>query len=313
VLALGGRPASARAQYAQRDNPYAYDLRLAIFPAAFQTGVSQTYFGSALRAEVDLSRRFTLSAAVRVPWLVLVGDADAQGFALRAALAWNFVDRVDSEKLAGTVYPEDTPAISEHPGSSFEVPTNQRLGSPRFRPPDADHDGSAAVRSVHALRLGYDLVRSVQREHPDVPLSADPLAASPDELFYQNTVHAFHLGYAWAKHWNLSPASVGQREVGWRRFYLDAIVTFDPLARSELIGTDPGWAQKDRKFFPAGLRIGMEGAIDALLRRAPGVGFAYSVELGVLPATRGIDFEPYLFVGLGLEFDLVLQPHRLPR
>ena len=45
----------------------------------------------------------------------------------------------------------------------------------------------------------------------------------------------------------------------------------------------------------------MEGSINGLLPRTPGVGFAYSLELGVLPAPDVL--EGYLFVGLGLALD----------
>jgi len=297
---------SARAQYAPRDNPYAYDLRLGLFPVAFQAGVSQTQFGSALRAEVDLSRRFMLSAAARVPWLVLVGDAGSQGFAVRADVAWNFVDRVDSEPLVGTVYADDTPVVSAQVGSDFDVPVSQRLGSPRFKPPDADRDHQASIRSVHALRLGYDFVRSVERDTQSAPNNLLPTGEDASDLLYQNTIHAFHLGYAWGKHWNLSPASVGKREIGWRRFYLDALLTLDPLADSKPLGQARSLPQTKRDFFPVGVRLGMEGSIAALLRRTPGLGFGYSLELGALPATSGVD--GYIFVGLGLAFDVALAP-----
>ena len=57
------------------------------------------------------------------------------------------------------------------------------------------------------------------------------------------------------------------------------------------------------KFFGLGARVGMEGAIDALVRDVPGFGFAYSLELGALPGRAGL--EGYLFVGLGAAFDVI--------
>ena len=50
----------------------------------------------------------------------------------------------------------------------------------------------------------------------------------------------------------------------------------------------------------------VEGSIGALLRRAPGVGFGYSLEVGAWPARHGP--EGYLFVGLGLELDFMSRP-----
>ena len=52
----------------------------------------------------------------------------------------------------------------------------------------------------------------------------------------------------------------------------------------------------------------MEGAIDAVLRSAPGLGFGYDIELGLLPGASG--YEGYLFIGLGLAIDAVIRVKR---
>jgi len=45
------------------------------------------------------------------------------------------------------------------------------------------------------------------------------------------------------------------------------------------------------------------------MRDAPGLGFAYCVELGMLPGTSGL--EGYLFAGFGVEFDLMRRGERV--
>jgi hypothetical protein len=112
-------------------------------------------------------------------------------------------------------------------------------------------------------------------------------------------MHLVYLGYGWSSHWNLSAAIAGgEPRVGWRRFYVDALLTLPALTSATTIGTA---AVGQADFFPLGARIGMEGAIDALLRDAPGIGFGYSLELGALPGRSGV--EGYLLVGLGLALD----------
>jgi hypothetical protein len=302
ALSSIGSAAPARAQYTPRNNPYAYDLRIAAFPLAFQAAISQTHFGSALRAEVDLSRRFVLSLSGRLPWLALAGETSTNGYTARATFSFNFVDDVQTEQLAGSVYPEDVPApLGPRGNIELEGPVSQKLGSPPFEPPDIDREARAAMRNAHSLRIGYDFVRTVERGRPN------PL---PEETaYFENILHVFHLGYGWAKHWNLRSPSAGKREVGWRRFFLDALLTADPIASSKPIGAARDVMDTEPKFFPLGARIGMDGSIGALLRRTPGLGFGYSLELGALPGTSGV--EGYLFVGLGVELDLALRPRRL--
>ena len=213
AVILSAGTSAARAQYLPRDNPYVYGLRIALFPAIFQGGVSQSHFGSALRAELDLSRRFVFAVAGRLPWVAVGGDLEPLGYSVRAGFAFNFVDEIQSEKLFGTVHPADTPALGERSGVEFKgASVSDKLGSPPFEPPDRDLEVSAPIRNVQAIRLGYDLVRGIEQGRPDLP-------------DYVSTMHAFYAGYAYSLHWNLSPATAGEREVGWRRYYFDLIVT----------------------------------------------------------------------------------------
>jgi hypothetical protein len=289
-------PASAQSQL--RDDPYAFDLRIGVFPVTFQAGLSQTSLGSAVRGEIDVSRRFTLSLAGRLPWLPLAGETDAQGFVLRAGVAWNFVDGVESERLVGTVYPDDTPAIEERGGVEFELPVQQKLGGPPLMMTDVDRQARGAMRTVHSLRVGYDFAQAVERGKPDTSAGVT--------RYLLNTLHMFYAGYGWATHWNLSAEAAGKRELGWRRFFIDALLTVDALDSARPVGATARTPTTGSDFFPLGVRLGMEGAIAALLRKLPGVGFGYSLEFGVLPGTSGV--EGYLFAALGLELDFMLQP-----
>jgi hypothetical protein len=304
LVGLSWSPGFASAQYAPADDPYAYDLRVGVFPAAFQAGMSQSSFGSALRADMDVSRRISLSAVGRVGWLPVLGKTDSIGFALRAGVSWNVVDGVQTERLSGTVYPEDTPAVWERGGVEFEMPVHQKLGGPRLALPDVDREARAPIRTVHSVRLGGEVVRAVER-------ASDDSAEDGEMEHVAKTFGALYAGYGWGVHWALSPATVGEREVGWRRFYIDALLRLDAFGDggSSSGGADPaqGTSVDDEGgFFPLGARLGMEGGIGALLRRAPGVGFGYSLELGAWPGRHGP--EGYLFVGLGLELDFMTTP-----
>lgn len=299
ALVLSLWPAGARAQYLQRDNPYVYDLRIGVFPAAFQGGVSQSWFGSALRAEVDLSRRFVFSIAGRLPWAEVAGETDTQGYTARAGFAWNFTDEIERVPLAGSVYPEDTPALGERAGLKFAgAPVNERLGSPPFVRPEFERETHAPIRNSQSLRLGYDFVRTVERGRPSLSVDDD------EPRYFANRLHILHLGYGYTTQWNLSPATAGKRELGFRRFYMDVLLTLEPLTDAEPVADEREDAH-DPDFFPGGVRIGMEGAIGALLRAFRGLGFAYALELGALPGTSGL--EGYLFVGLGVELDFTLR------
>ena len=289
----------AHAQYLPRDDPYAYGLRITLFPAIFQGGFSQIHFGSAARAEVDLSRRFVLAVAGRLPWAAVGGNLEPLGYSFRAGVAFNFMDEIQSERLFGTVTPADTPAVGERAGLEFGMgpqgersSVTEKLGSGRFGARDRDLELFAPIRNVQSLRIGYDLVRGIQQARPNLP-------------DYVSTMHAFYVGYSFSLHWNLSPATAGEREIGWRRYYLDLMVTAEPLIDAEPLVITDATRGRDQEIFAGGLRIGMEGAIEAIQRSAPGLGFGYDIELGLLPGASG--FEAYLFIGLGLAVDAIIR------
>lgn len=300
VLGLAWMCALPTRALADSDDPYAYDLRFALFPAFFQAGVSQSHFGSAVRAEADFVRGFSIEAAGRLPWLNLLGEKEPRGFTVHAGILWHFVDDRVREQLAGTVYPAD-PGMMRGGGSSgtdtdLDVPTSQKLGGPRLTLPERDESLVAEVRVVHSLRLGWDFVRAVEK--------ARPLADDDVDRFALNTIHALYLGYAWGAHWNLSPgAAGGERAIGWRRFFLDVVLAPAELTDVKRLYTPLSGIPSKIPFFPLGARLGMQGAINALARGARGLGFAYSIEIGSLPGASG--FEAYLFLGFGLEVDAV--------
>lgn len=279
---------------ADGDDPYAYDLRFGLFPATFQAGVSQSHFGSALRAEADLARGFGVEAVGRVPWLNVLGEKDTRTFAVRAGLLWHIFDDREPTRLAGTVYPRDAGKMrgggASGTDTDLDVPTSQKLGGPRLTLPEHDEDAVAEVRNVQTVRAGWEFARAVQRARPGAP---------DVELHMVNQLHAFYVGYGWGSHWNLSPAAVGgQREIGWRRFYVDFALAPRALVDADAIEIAP---PTEQSFFGLGARLGMAGAICALVRGVRGLGFAYSFELGALPGESGL--EGYLFLGLGLEVD----------
>ena len=294
-------PAVAAAQSTRANDPYYYDLRLVLFPVAFSAGLHQSTFGSGARAELDFARGVSMEAAAIAPWLPVAGRDEGGGYSLRVGLLLNVIDHVGNEKLAGTVYPKDaaSPNGRGNVGTDTDlaVPISTRMGGPALRPPEhaGDEDTVAPLRTVHTLRVGYDLTRAIER--------AQPTSISGRTRYARNTVHALYLGYGFGSQWNLSPAVAGQREIGYRHFYLDALLTLDPLVDAELLSPPAREAGDSRpKLVPVGLRLGMQGAIDALVRSAPGVGFGYSLELGALPGRSG--FAGYLLIGLGLALDV---------
>jgi len=310
LLASSARPAVA--QRANPDDPYRYDLRVGLFPLAFVAGVSQSSFGSGLRGEIDVTRRLVLQLSGRLPWLEVAGRKEPPGFALRAGLIVHLRDAVELSELSSAVVTQDAPSPGQRRvGTDREadrkvgVATSDKLGSPRMSQPDR-REGRAPVRHVQSLRLGYDLTRAIERARPPIP-SRDPRidlevedSLSDNTRYELNTLHALSLGYGFGSHWNISPATAGEREVGWRRFYIDALLTLEPLVEHEPVAAADRIAEPT-SFMPVGVRIGMEGAIEALLRDAPGVGFGYNLELGALPGYSGL--EGYLLVGLGLALD----------
>jgi hypothetical protein len=296
VLAVSLLLLMAGTAHANEDDPYAYGLRLAAFPVHFQAGVSQSHFGSAARAQLDLGRWFGVEAKARFAWLDVAGEDGASAHDVRGGLTWHVVDEVAAESLAGTIYPQDTPAVrsggragTDH---DLEVPVSQKLGGPRLAPPERDTEHKAVMRNVHSLRLGYDHVRAIERGRPD--------NADGSRRFFVNTMHVGYLGYGWGTHWNLdSVAGGGQRELGWRRIQIDLLFTLEDLLDDEVLDPPP---QVEADLFLVGVRASLEGAIDALASGIPGLGFAYELELGALPGRSGL--EGYLFVGLGVELDV---------
>jgi hypothetical protein len=308
AVVLLGPPGSAHAQYGDADDPYRYDVRTALFPVAFVAGMTQRSFGSALRGELDVGRHLTLELGGLIPWVVVGGEEVTGTFTASAGLSIHLFDQVELEPLEGTVHPKDYAAPSGNVGAETDsmVPVGARLGGPAMRPPEhASSDATGPVRHMHSLRAGYHLGRTVQRARPDSALGTTHYAT--------NTVHAIYLGYGFGQAWNLSPATVGERELGYRRFYLDALLTLDPLVDAELLDPtafEPTLDEPQPKptLFPVGMRLGMQGAIDALIRSAPGVGFAYTVELSMLPGRSGL--EGRLLVALGVELDASTAPVR---
>jgi hypothetical protein len=302
-LWLAASATHAAAQRSVPNDPYRYDLRMAAFPLAFQAGISQSWFGSAARAEYDVARHVSLTLSGKVPWLNVAGEKDPRGYGLRAGLSLHFVDDEVLEPLSGTVYPEDTPAVGgPGPGTDqqFDLPVSQRMGGPRMVQPNDDREGKAPMRNVHSIRAGYDLTRAVERGRPD---NEDGSARH-----FVNTFHSFYVGYSWGSHWNLNAsAGGGERRIGWRHIYVDAVFTLPALNTVKHVGMNSPPSEPD--FVPVGLRLGLEGSIAALIHDAPGVGFAYGLELGALPGNSG--FEGYLSVALGIQFDLATRVRSL--
>ncbi|MFI5307638.1 MAG: hypothetical protein ACHQ53_09815 [Polyangiales bacterium] len=298
---------SAHAQARDPDDPYRYDLRFGLFPAAFQGALSQSYFGSAARGELDIARHLGVQVSGHAAWANVAGEDTGHAFALRAGFLLHVIDRVETSKLSGTVYPDDTPIVGGRGTGTdhdLDVPVSSRLGGSRLSPPDKDRSAEAAVRMLHTIRIGYDLSRAVERARPD--------ASDGSTRRFVNTVHALYLGYGWGAHWNLSPdAAGGTREVGWRTFYADVLLTLPSFVNAKPTPSTAKLPPDPTALFIGGARIGMEGAIDALIHDAPGVGFAYSLELGALPGRSGV--EGYVFIGLGLALDVAARGRSLRR
>jgi len=293
LLTLGSLAALATPAAAQdkaSGNPYAHGLRLLLFPATFSTGISQSSFGSALRAELDLGRFAMLQAGGGVGWAPVAGDDSVIPYNLRLGVSIALFDRVSVESLEGTVHATDAASVGGQrrgTDSDLEVPISQKLGGP---PPPVRERGEyerASVRNVHALRLGYDHQRSLQR-------TAD--------IHADNRVHALSLGYGWATHWNLLPHEAGERALGYRRFYIDALATLPGTYTASNIPAPADPLDDVGDEFLVGVRLGMEGAFAALLRSAEAIGFGYSLEVGALPGRGGA--EGYLLIGLGLALEV---------
>jgi hypothetical protein len=143
------------------------------------------------------------------------------------------------------------------------------------------------MRKLHSIRFGVGYVQVVERLLPEGARGA------------RNRLPLLHLGYGWGTHWNLPADLTGRREVGFRRFYVDALLTLESLTESTPERTSTG-GQPD--FFPVGVRIGMEGTLGGLLSAAPGVGLGYDLELGAYPGRGGL--EGYLLLALGIAIDV---------
>ena len=263
----------------------AYDLRIGLFPVAFQAGSSQSWFGSGLRAEYGVHPRFDLGVTGRVPWGLVAGQHGVQAYAFGVGFVLHFRQVLERESLSGTVYPENPPIITgPGPGTDhdLELPVNQRLGDP---PIVLDHPtGEAVMRRVYSLRFGAQYARNVSGRPQGQPVL--------------NRMAVVHLGFGWGTHWNVDRHVTGKAEIGFRRYYIDALGTPPALSKYRALDEDLP-ARID--LFPVGLRIGMEGSIDAFYEAVPGFGFAYSLELGLLPGRPGPD--GYLFLGLGIALD----------
>jgi hypothetical protein len=302
ALALACGSARALAQPSEANDPYHYDLRIGAFPLMFQAGISQSHFGSSVRAEYDIVRHFSVQLSGNLPWWNVTGETESQTWSVRGGVVWNFVDEAQSSPLAGSVYPEDTPVVGgPGPGTDTQLtmPTSQRWGGGRMSVSNADQNAYAKMRQVQSIRAGYDGMKSVQRGRP--------YDENGDYHYFLNTLHSFYAGYGWGSNWNLSPAAGGgETRIGWRRFFVDALLTLKSLDKAEAVSHDQNVRQLAPDFFPLGLRVGMQGAIDALISSVPGLGFGYSLEVGALPGKSG--YEGYLMVALGVELDFATRP-----
>lgn len=274
---------------AESYDPHAYDLRIALQPFAFQAGVSQSFFGAAARVEYALLRVLDIAADGRVGYLNARSADDTTAYQLRGTLSFHLAQSVREQELYGVVHPADTAVIgAAGVGSdrSPEVPISEVMRTGSGVPHDPDPSLRGAMRNTHSLRLGAAYAQLQQRARPEVTLRT------------RNRLPMVHLGYAFATYWNLAPSVSGKREVGFRRFYGDVLMTASPWVDAEPNRTRDGTRLN---FQPFGVRVGMQGTLAGLLPRAAGVGFAYDLELGLYPGRGGL--EGFLFVALGVALD----------
>jgi hypothetical protein len=282
--------AGARAD-ADPDDPLAYDLRISLAPVAFQAAVSQSWFGSAARIEYGVSSRLDVGVRGRFSWWSAASDEDTRSYNVALQFAYHFDQEVEDQSLTGTVYPGDTPAL-RGPGATgtdqdlMDIPVSERMRGGSISPYDYDRTLVAAMRKVQSIRFGVGYLQVMERALPEGARSA------------RNRLPLLHAGYGWGTHWNLPTGVTGKREVGFRRFYLDATLTLPSLTETTPARTSGG-APLD--FFPVGLRIGMEGTLAGLFSAAPGVGLGYDLELGAFPGRGGL--EGYLLIALGVALD----------
>lgn len=290
VFASGAQLARADAR---PGDPFAYNLRLALQPLAFQGGLTQRWFGSSARIEYGPVRWFDLLLDGRFSWFSANENINTLNYLARAGLAFHVSQTVREQALVGTVYPADVPAITTSVGSDQDMrglPVGEKLASGSKGPRDRDVTLSAAMRSMHSLRVAVAHTRITERAHPD-----------PD-AWTRNRLWMLQLGYSYGTHWNLVTAVTGKREVGYRRFYADLFVTTSGLTKADPDRTPAGGRLN---FVPVGGRVGMQGALEGLIEGAPSLGLAYDLELALTPGRGG--WEGYLFLAMGLAFDVSAQ------
>lgn len=273
---------------AESYSPFAYDLRVALQPFVFQAGVSQSFFGSAARIEYGLLRVLDIAVDGRVGFFNARKGDDMTAYQLRGTLTFHLVQSVREQELYGVVHPADTAVIGGGVGTDRppEVPINEVMRTGSGVPHDHDPSLRGAMRNTHSLRLGAAYAQVQERARPDVNLRA------------RNRMPMAHVGYAYATYWNLAPSVSGKREVGYRRFYGDILLTASPWVDVTPDRTRDGTRVN---FQPLGARVGMQGSLAGFVPRAAGVGFAYDLELGLYPGRGGL--EGFLFVALGVALD----------
>lgn len=286
-------------------DPYAHRVRVGLFPAYFVGGVTQSHFGSGARVGVDLIRGLSLSARGRVRWPVTAGEPHGKAFLGGVTVHIHVFDRETMQRAGGTIYPEDvTPGTAANPatvasGGDLQVPVNQRLGGPALTLPEADRHAIVPVRTVHTIRVGYDYAYAVQTARVAIPSTPDEDGGNA-QLAVENRLHMLRVGYGFGDHWNLAPQATGRRELGYRHFFVDVLLSLPATTEWHALEAVPGGAGEP-EFMPVGLRLGMDGALDALFDRWVGGGLAYHLEVGALPGYSGL--EGYLLIALGLEID----------
>jgi hypothetical protein len=276
-------------------DPFAYNLRIAVSPLAFQAAVSQSFFGSGARIEYAPTHAFDLELDGRIAWFnANRTDLLARSYALRAVVSFHLSQSVTEQKLYGTVYAAEPAAVTASgvgTDQDLNVPVNERMRT-SSAPLDRDKTLSAAMRETHSLRVGVSYAKVLERARP------------VDGVFALNELPMLHVGYAFATYWNLRSEVTGKPEIGYRRFYGDVLVTTANLTHSDPDRAyDSVSAQPvDLDFQPLGARLGLQGSMGALLSADPSLGLAYDLELGAYPGRAGI--EGYLFIALGVALDI---------
>ena len=288
---------ASSAQLARADarpgDPFAYNLRLTLQPLAFQGAITQRWFGSSARIEYGPVPWLDILLDGRFSWFSANENINTLNYLARAGLAFHVSQTVREEKLIGTVYPADVPAITTSVGSDQDLigtPVQEKLSSGSVGPLDRDVTLSAAMRAAHSLRVAVAYTRITERTYPD------------PEGWTRNRLWMLQLGYSYATHWNLVKGVTGKREVGYRRMYADLFLTTSGLTEADPDRTVTG---RRLDFVPIGGRVGIQGALEGLIDSAPSLGMGYDLELALTPGRGG--WEGYLFLALGLAFDVSAQ------